>query len=85
MVGPDMFMQMMAKMVGLQPEQFKEVIEGFIYTARNMGAQMERIEGNQLAMIEAMNDDRKQHGQPLIGYTDKDGTQHNRANINGTG
>lgn len=85
MAAPDMFMQMMSKMVGLKPEQFQKVIEGFIYTGRNMGAQMERIEANQLAMIEAMNDVRKHNGQSLIGYTDRDGTQYNRPNINGQG
>lgn len=82
---PDFMMNMLSSMVGIPPEQFKEIIEGFIYTARNMGAQMDRIETNQLALIEAENDRRTKSGQPLIGYTDRDGSQRNRPGANGQG
>lgn len=82
---PDMFMTMLSRMVGIPPQEFKSIIEGFIYTARNMGAQMDRIEANQLAMIEAMNDDRKRDGRPLIGYTDTGGIGYdNSGNPTGT-
>lgn len=77
---PDFMMTMLSNMVGIPPEQFREIIEGFVYTARNMGAQMDRIEGNQLAMIEAMNDDRKRDGRPLIAYTDSGGIKYNGGN-----
>lgn len=83
---PDFMLTMLSNMVGIPPEQFKEIIEGFVYTARNMGAQMDRIEANQLAMIEAMNDDRKRDGRPLISYTDAGGIKYNgnsRDNVTG--
>jgi len=81
---PDMFMTMLSKMVGIEPGEFKKIIEGFIYTARNMGAQNDRIEANQLAIIEAMNDDRRERGKPALSYLDSSGQRHNSSD-NGAG
>lgn len=75
---PDMLMSMLSKMVGIEPAQFQSTIEDFVKLGQNIGVQMNRIEANQLAMIEAMNDDRKRDGKPLIGYTGTDGVSYNR-------
>jgi hypothetical protein len=73
---PDMFFVMLSKMVGIPPEEFKRTIEQFIHVATHAGVQMDRIEKNQLALIEAINAERKQAGLPLVGYTDRTGEYH---------
>jgi hypothetical protein len=73
---PDMFFVMLSKMVGIPPEEFKRTIEQFIHVASHAGAQMDRIEKNQLALIEAINAERKTAGLPLVGYTDRTGEYH---------
>lgn len=70
----DMMMKMLSSMVGIPPEDFKKIIEGFIFTAKNMGSQMDRIERNQIALLEAENDRRATSGLPAIGYVYTDGT-----------
>lgn len=75
-MADDMLFRMMSKMVGMEPDQFKTIIQNFVNMGANAGSQLHRIEHNVLQMVETLNAERQTEGKPLIGYVDSNGRQY---------